>query len=159
MDKATLLAEVISQVKDLKKKATEASRGLLIPMDTDEVTIEPIGDALGIGSIYFKATVCCEHHPELFRDLKQAMDSLNLKITMAEVSMLENRLKNMFVISSMEEELVHDPSRWHALACAIRHELSSVVAKASASPDYSPNAILSSKKRRISSFDSSSVSS
>ncbi|KAI4372001.1 hypothetical protein MLD38_010289 [Melastoma candidum] len=159
MDKATLLAEVIGQIKDLKKKATEASGGLLIPMDADDVTVELIGNALGDGCIYFKATVCCEHHPELFRDLGLAVDSLNLKITRAEVSMLENRLKNVFVISSSMEELAHDQRKRHALARTIHEELSSVVAKASGSPDYSPNAILSSKKRRITSFDSSSASS
>lgn len=35
MDRAMLLAEVISQVKELKKKATQATEGLKIPMDSN----------------------------------------------------------------------------------------------------------------------------
>ncbi|KAK0579242.1 hypothetical protein LWI29_023296 [Acer saccharum] len=37
MDKAALLAEVINQVKELKKNAMETGKGYLIPMDADEV--------------------------------------------------------------------------------------------------------------------------
>lgn len=44
MDKATLLAKVISQVKELKKNAVEASNGFLTPMDPDEVKVEPYDD-------------------------------------------------------------------------------------------------------------------
>ncbi|KAG6387126.1 hypothetical protein SASPL_152311 [Salvia splendens] len=42
MDKATLLAEVVSQIKQLRATASQASEGLHIPMDTDEVKVEAI---------------------------------------------------------------------------------------------------------------------
>jgi hypothetical protein len=40
MDKATLLAEVIRQVKELKSNANQASNGYLIPIDGNEVKVE-----------------------------------------------------------------------------------------------------------------------
>ena len=56
MDKATLLAEVISQVKELKKNAAEVSKGFLIPKDADEVKVEPYNDHEGgEGSMSYSA--------------------------------------------------------------------------------------------------------
>ncbi|KAI4343017.1 hypothetical protein MLD38_027567 [Melastoma candidum] len=160
MDKATLLAEVISQVKELKKKAAEASRGLLIPTDSDEVvvSVEQCDDALGNRSVHFRATICCEHHPQLFTDLRRAVGSLQLKVTKTEVSTLENRLKNAFVFSSCGEELWRDVNAQRALAGSIHRALSSVSAKASDPPEYSPMSTVPSKKRRHSVYDSSSLS-
>lgn len=59
MDKATLLAEVINQVKVLKKNVMEASKVYLIPMD-DEVKVEPRSDAAVEGTFLFKASICCD---------------------------------------------------------------------------------------------------
>ncbi|KAI4304414.1 hypothetical protein MLD38_039928 [Melastoma candidum] len=165
MDKATLLAEVICEVKELKRKSAEATRGLLIPTDTDEVTVsvEPCEEALGNGCVHFKATICCEHHPQLFSDLVKGLEQATMRqkilFLKAEVSTLENRLKNAFVFGSCGEELRRDANAQRALAGAIHRALSSVAAKASAPPEYSPTTTVPSKKRRHSLFDSSSTSS
>ncbi|MED6195228.1 hypothetical protein PIB30_035925 [Stylosanthes scabra] len=55
MDKATLLGEVVKQVKELKKNAEEASQGFLIPMDFDEAEG---GEGDG-SSMCYRATLCC----------------------------------------------------------------------------------------------------
>ncbi|XP_061359780.1 transcription factor bHLH30-like [Gastrolobium bilobum] len=87
MDKATLLGEVISQIKELKKNAAEASKGFLIPMDTDEVKVEPCDDDEegGYGSMSYKASVCCDYRPELLSELRKTLDALQLQLALSSV--------------------------------------------------------------------------
>ncbi|GFY88969.1 basic helix-loop-helix (bHLH) DNA-binding superfamily protein [Actinidia rufa] len=66
MDKAALLAEVITHVKQLKKTATESSKGLTIPMDDDEVRVEPHNE--GDGTFSLAASLCCDYSPELIKE-------------------------------------------------------------------------------------------
>ncbi|KAI6703632.1 hypothetical protein NL676_012768 [Syzygium grande] len=159
MDKATLLAHVIEEVKELKKTALEASKGLLVPMDADEVKVEPLDDAAGNGTFSFKASICCEYRPELLSDLRQAINALRLKIVKAEISTLESRLRNDFIFSSGKEEFSYDSSvQRQLLASSIRQALCNVLAKTSISTEYSPRTTLPSKRRRVFSVDSSSSS-
>ncbi|XP_061362024.1 transcription factor bHLH106-like [Gastrolobium bilobum] len=79
MDKATLLAKVISRVKELKKNAAEASKGFLIPMDADEVKVEPSYD----GSMSYRASVCCDYRPELLSELTQTLEALQLQLALS----------------------------------------------------------------------------
>nr|WIE96139.1 basic helix-loop-helix transcription factor [Loropetalum chinense var. rubrum] len=158
MDKATLLAEVISQVKELKKNATEASKGLLIPTDSDEVRVEPHDDILGDGTFSFRAFLCCDYRPELLSDLRQALDALHLNTVKAEISTLGSRVKNVFIFTSSKEGNDSAEAR-QLLATSIHQALSSVLDKVSASPEYSPRTTLPNKRRRVSFFDSSSSSS
>lgn len=159
MDKATLLAHVIEEVKELKKTALEASKGLLVPMDADEVKVEPLDDAAGNGTFSFKASICCEYRPELLSDLRQAINALRLKIVKAEISTLESRLRNDFIFSSGKEEFSYDSSvQRQLLASSIRQALCNVLAKTSISTEYSPRTTLPSKRHRVSSVDSSSSS-
>ncbi|XP_058723445.1 putative transcription factor bHLH107 [Vicia villosa] len=106
MDKATLLAEVVRQVKELKKNANEESKGYLIPKDSNEVKVEiEQCESGGIdGSILYKASICCEYGPELLSDLKKTLDTLQLDLVRAEFN--------------------------------VHHALTSVLDKASASMDY-----------------------
>ncbi|RZC24907.1 Transcription factor bHLH30 isoform B [Glycine soja] len=126
MDKATLLAEVISQVKELKKNAAEVSKGFLIPKDADEVKVEPYNDHEGgEGSMSYSATICCDFRPEILSDLRQTLDSLPLHLVKAEISTLA------------------------ALASTVHQALCSVMEKASASLDFSPRTSHASKRRRL----------
>ncbi|XP_010277769.1 PREDICTED: transcription factor bHLH30-like [Nelumbo nucifera] len=159
MDKASLLAEVISHVKELKRNATEATKGSVIPMDNDELIVEPHGDGSEGGSVLITASLCCDYRPELLADIRQALDSLHLKTVRAEISTLGSRVKNVFVMTSYEEggvgkgngEVCH-------LVSSIKQALNSVLEKAS-SPEFSPGITLSNKRRRVSPFDHSSSSS
>ncbi|XP_022723958.1 transcription factor bHLH106-like [Durio zibethinus] len=160
MDKATLLGEVIRQVEELKKNATEASKGLLVPIDDDEVRVEPCDDDEANGTFSFKASICCEYRPDLLTDLRQALDALPIKMVKAEISTLGSRLKNDFVFTSCRSTThVDDAEAWRFLACSIHQALNSVLEKASTSPEYSPCSTFPTNKRRISYFDSSSSSS
>ncbi|KAF8007403.1 hypothetical protein BT93_K1418 [Corymbia citriodora subsp. variegata] len=159
MDKATLLAHVIEEVKELKKTAQEASKGLLMPLDADEVKVEPLDNAVGNGTFSFKASICCEYRPELLSDLRQAIHALRLKIVKAEISTLDSRLRNEFIFSSGKEEFSYDLSvQRQLLASSIRQALCNVLAKTSISTIYSPRTTFPSKRRRVSFLDSSSSS-
>lgn len=159
MNKASLLAEVITQVKELKKNAAEASKGLIIPMDVDEVKVEPSDDEAMDGSISLRASICCDYRPELLVDLRQALDSLDLKLEKAEVSTLENRLKCAFVFTSKSAGNTSDPKSIRVLENAIYEALNSVLDKNSGFPEYVLRTTYPSKRRRISSYGHSSSSS
>ncbi|TXG47560.1 hypothetical protein EZV62_026854 [Acer yangbiense] len=159
MDKAALLAEVINQVKELKKNAMETGKGYLIPMDADEVKVEPYNDESGDGTFLFEASLCCEYRPELMSDLRQALDALPLKMIKAEISTLGERLKNVFVFTSCNEGNIDNAEASQLLASAVHQALSSVLDKASPLPEYSPRTTLPNKRQRISFFESSSSSS
>ncbi|CAK7350429.1 unnamed protein product [Dovyalis caffra] len=160
MDKATLLAAVISQVKELKKNAIEACEGLLIPMDNDEVKVETYFDGTKDGTLHFKASICCEYRPELLSDLRQAIDALPLKMVNAEISTLGSRVKNEFVFTNnRNKNVVDDGEAMQLLANSIRHGLTTVLEKGSALPEYSPRTTLPNKRRRMTFFNSSTSSS
>lgn len=158
MDKATLLAEAIRQVKELKKNAAEASKGLLIPSDADEVKVEPYDNGIGNRTSSFKASICASNRSELLSDIRQALDALHLKMDGAEISTLGDRVKIVFVFSCYQEGNDETGTR-QILASSVHEALSSVLDKACALAEYSPRATLPSKRRRISYFDSSSSSS
>lgn len=162
MDKATLLAEVIRQVKELKKNAAEASKGLLIPMDADQVHVEPFDSsgATGDGAPAFKASICCGYRPELLSDIRQALDALPMKMVRTEISTLGDRLKILFVFTyCIEKNTSGNPDACRSLASSVQETLSSVLDRASALAEYSPRITLPGKRRRYSYFDSSSSSS
>ncbi|KAA8515123.1 hypothetical protein F0562_018302 [Nyssa sinensis] len=159
MDKATLLAEVISQVRQLKKGAMEASKGLLIPMDADEVRVEPHDNGTGDGNFSVMAYLCCEYRPKLFSDLRQAIGALHLNMVKAEVSALGGRVKNLFVFTSSKETNGGDAEGCKHLVSSVHQALSSILDKVSLSPEYSPRTTLPNKRCRVSLFDSSMSSS
>ncbi|XP_058749686.1 putative transcription factor bHLH107 [Vicia villosa] len=137
MDKATLLAEVIRQVKELKKNANEESKGYLIPKDINEVKveIEPCESGGVDGSILYKASICCDYGPELLSDLKQTIDTLQLDLVRAEMSTLGDRVKNEFVYTCCKVD-IYDVELCQVIASNVHHALTSVLDKASASMDY-----------------------
>ncbi|CAN0853412.1 Transcription factor bHLH51 [Linum grandiflorum] len=154
MDKATLLAEVINQVKMLKQNAMESSKGLLIPTDEDEVKVEPSSRNHGT-TRSFKASLCCEYRPELMSEIRQAIESLQLKLVDAEMSTLGSRVKSVFILSKYGGGDQED----HASTVDCIHQaLGSVLEKDYASVEYSPRTTIPNKKRRVSYFDSSSSS-
>nr|DAD21184.1 TPA_asm: hypothetical protein HUJ06_022647 [Nelumbo nucifera] len=158
MDKASLLAEVISHVKELKKNATEASKGSVIPMDVDEVRVEPHGDGCDGRSFLITASLCCDYRPELLADIRQVLDTFHLKTIRAEISTLGSRVKNVFVMTSHEEGITDNATEVCHLVSSIEQALKSVIQK-NTSPEFSPGIILPNKRRRVSPFESLSSSS
>ncbi|KAE8723007.1 Basic helix-loop-helix DNA-binding superfamily protein, putative isoform 2 [Hibiscus syriacus] len=156
MDKATLLGEVVAQVKQLKKNATEASKGFLVPMDDDEVRVDACDDE-AMGTYCFKASICCDYRPELLTDLRQALDALPVKMVKVEISTLGSRLRNDFVFTGCRTACAAEAREY--LARSIRQAMNSVLEKASISAEYSLYSAFPKKRQRLSYFDSSSSSS
>ncbi|XP_042477507.1 putative transcription factor bHLH107 [Macadamia integrifolia] len=167
-DKATLLAEVISNVKELKRNAIEASKGFVIPMDVDEVRVEAkyheddgSSSSSGHHPFCIQATLCCDYRPELLTDLRQTLEALHLKTMSAEISTLGCRVKNVLVLmtsSSIEGSTAENAEVRNFLATSVHQALRNVLDRASgASPELiSPPGIttLPNKRRRLSHIDS-----
>ncbi|KAM4100882.1 hypothetical protein ACB094_05G101400 [Castanea mollissima] len=161
MDKATLLAEVISQVKELKKTACEESQGFLIPMDDDEVKVEICDDGAEDGAVSYRASLCCDYRPQLLSDLRQAIDNLQLELVKSEISTLGSRVTNAFVYTCRKAGENTDMEQCRCIANRVHDALNSVLEKAAAAsalPEYSPRT-LPSKRRRTTCFDTSCSSS
>lgn len=155
MDKATLLAEVISQVKELKKDAAEASQGILIATDDDEVRVELCEDGAE-GAVSYRASICCDYRPQLLTDLGQAIDALQLEMQKAEISTLGNRVKNAFVYTCCKGE---NMEQCQSMASDVHQALISVLEKGSALPEYSPRTLPCKRRRTNTFFDNSTSSS
>lgn len=158
MDKAALLAEVINHVKELRKSATEATKGMLVPMDVDEVRVEQQTDA-GESSHIIRAFLCCDFKHELLNDLRQALEALPLKTVRAEIATFGNRMVNVFLITGCDEEKLEDNNEGgQFLVSSVRQALMSVLDKFYASEEFSSRNALSSKRRRVSLFSSANSS-
>ncbi|KAL5997911.1 hypothetical protein ACLOJK_008845 [Asimina triloba] len=155
MDKASLLAEVISHMKELKQHAREISNGCIIPTDFDEVRVESDVDAINKGSFAIKASLCCEDRPEILSDLKHTLQAFRLKIVRAEISTLGGRMKNVFLMKC-EGDATDIEGR--IFAGSVRQALKNVLDRV-ASQEFSLGTDSSNKRRRMSLFESSSSSS
>ncbi|KAL5054121.1 hypothetical protein RYX36_034803 [Vicia faba] len=151
MDKATLLAKVISQVKELKKNAMEASKGFLIPMETDEVKVEPYDTKLGYGCMSYMATICCDYQPEILSDLKTTLDALQLQLVKSEMSTLERRMKNVFVFTCCkgDNSNIVNVEACQSIASVVHKALGSVLEKASTSMEFALRTSYPNKRRRM----------
>ncbi|XP_059663235.1 transcription factor bHLH30-like [Cornus florida] len=158
MDKASLLAEAINRLKELRKNAAEATKGVLIPMDIDEVRVEQEDGSDG-SSFSIRASLCCDYRHEILSDLKQALDALHLKTVRAEISTLGSRMINVFVINCCKEENIKDTEECQLLATSVRQAMRSVLDKFYASQEFSSRTSLSNKRRRASFLNSSGSSS
>ena len=150
-----MLAEVISHVKKLKSNATEISKGLSIPSDADEVRVEVDADGANAGIFSIKASLSCEDRPDLLADLRQTLQSLQLKTVRAEICTLGGRIKNVFAMTceGNPTDMEH-----RVFTTNVQQALKSVLDRAT-STEYVPRAAFASKRRRISPFESSCSSS
>ncbi|KAK9052161.1 hypothetical protein SSX86_028789 [Deinandra increscens subsp. villosa] len=173
MDKASLLAEVISNLKELRKTATKASNGLVIPMDIDQVKVEPHNLNVNIdessssssssphNNFYITASLCCEYTHQVLSDLKEALDGLNLKTTIirTEIATLGSRIMmNLnFLLTKDIDQMVNIKD----VVTCVDEALKSVLDKFYASQDLQSeaNSLLSNKRRRLSFFTPSNSSS
>lgn len=160
MDKAALLAKVISQLKELRASAAEATKEIIVPMDNDEVRVEQqVGEFEG-ASYSIKASLSCEYKQELLSDLRQALDNLSLKTVRAEIATLGSRMVSVFVITENEGNVeFEDTERREFLASSVHQALRSVLDKFYASEELSSRNTLSRKRQRVSYLNSSSSSS
>ncbi|CAH8363813.1 unnamed protein product [Eruca vesicaria subsp. sativa] len=109
-DKASLLAEVIQHVKELKRETSVISETNLVPTESDELTVafteeEDMGDCRFV----IKASLCCEDRSDLLPDMIKTLKAMRLKTLKAEITTVGGRVKNVLFVtgdeSSGEDEM------------------------------------------------------
>ncbi|KAK9713117.1 hypothetical protein RND81_06G004000 [Saponaria officinalis] len=101
-DKASVLKEVVRQVKELKKATSQLTSdqnnvdvdgcmSRLLPGDIDEVKLRRSEN----DNTTLIATLCCEERPELIMDLTRALNSVKGKVVKAEMSTIGGRTKTV----------------------------------------------------------------
>ncbi|XP_051135399.1 transcription factor bHLH30-like isoform X2 [Andrographis paniculata] len=151
MDKAALLAEVVSQVKRLKMAAAQASEGLHIPTDSDAVEVAVVENNVGDGNgeVLLEARLCCEYRPELLADIRRAMDGLPARVLKCEISSLGGRMKTVFLVACDGSAAARE-----CAAGSVRQVFGDVLDKVSASAEYD-RLVFPRKRQRLSlPFDS-----
>lgn len=145
-DKASLLAEVIDQVKMLKRQVTEIYEYGPMPTDHDELSVER-DPASGDGKLVIKASLCCDDRPELLTDLRHALETLRLRTLKAEISTLGGRIKNVFIMTMKEDTTEQDQDI--SVKC-VQEALREVMERA-AGGELSPGS--SNKRQRLAPLD------
>ncbi|PSS05655.1 Transcription factor bHLH30 like [Actinidia chinensis var. chinensis] len=159
MDKASLLAEVLDRLKELRRNAAEATKGILVPLDIDEVIVEQQDGGSDGDSCAIRASLCCDYKHEILSDLRQALDALHLKTVRAEIATFEGRMIYVFVITCCKDRNMEYNERCQLLASSIRHTMRTVLDKFYASEEISSRSTFSNKRRRVPFFQSSNSSS
>lgn len=112
-DKASLLAEVVQHVKELRERfadvfgqddgdgccsnssSNSGSDPLwLLPSETDEVKLSYCDGEVGM----VKAVLCCDDRPGLNRDLNQAIRSVRARAVKAEMATVGGRTKSVLLM-------------------------------------------------------------
>ncbi|XP_062183094.1 transcription factor bHLH30-like [Phragmites australis] len=131
MDKSALLARVVDQVKALRRKASEATQGMPLPPETNEVTIEcytggDSGGAVGTDKIlYIKASISCDDRPDLIAGLIQAFHGLRLRTVRADMTSLGGRVQHVFILCK-EQGWGSEGASIRSLKEAVRQALAKV---------------------------------
>ncbi|OIW02542.1 hypothetical protein TanjilG_12856 [Lupinus angustifolius] len=115
-DKASLLAEVVQHVKQLRKQADDVAHGdsycsgnsepCSVSSPAEDVEPWPFPGVFDEATVSYcdgepnrmKVTLCCEDRPGLNQDLIQAIRSVRAKAVHAEMTTIGGRTKNVVVI-------------------------------------------------------------
>ncbi|KAH7835657.1 hypothetical protein Vadar_028459 [Vaccinium darrowii] len=100
-DKASLLAEVIQHVKELKRQTSLIAETSPVPTESDELTVDTSDED---GRFVIKASLCCEDRSDLLPDLIKTLKALRLRTLKAEITTLGGRVRNVLFITGEEEE-------------------------------------------------------
>ncbi|KAK4741499.1 hypothetical protein SAY87_025087 [Trapa incisa] len=100
-DKASLLAEVIQHVKELKRRTSLIAEANLIPTEMDELMVDDASDEVH-GKFVVRASMCCEDRPDLLIELSKTLKAMRLRTLKAEIMTLGGRVKNILFIAGEE---------------------------------------------------------
>lgn len=98
-DKASLLAEVIQHVKELKRQTSLIAETNQIPTEMDELMVDASDED---GKFVVRASMCCEDRPDLLPELNKTLKEMRLRILKAEIMTLGGRVKNVLFITGEE---------------------------------------------------------
>ncbi|MFS7959715.1 hypothetical protein Hanom_Chr08g00694331 [Helianthus anomalus] len=100
-DKASLLAEVIQHVKELKCQTSIIAEQIPVPSEIDDLTIDNTSDEEG--RIVIRASLCCEDRSDLLQDLIKTLKMLRLRTLKAEITTLGRRVKNVLFVTGEDQ--------------------------------------------------------
>jgi hypothetical protein len=161
-DKASLLAEVLDHVKELKRQtsammvaaaAVSKDDEQLLPTEADELAVHAaVG---GDGRILVRASLCCEDRPDLIPGIVRALAALRMRAHRAEISTLGGRVRSVLLITADEgaggdgndedqPNALHDDERAashrrHECIASVQDALRGVMERRTASSDTSPS--------------------
>ncbi|XP_076907976.1 transcription factor bHLH30-like [Bidens hawaiensis] len=96
-DKASLLAEVIQHVKELKRQTSIIAEQSPVPTEINELTVDHASD--NDGKLVIRASLCCEDRSDLLPDIIKTLKALKLRTLKAEITTLGGRVKNVLFIT------------------------------------------------------------
>ncbi|CAN6204428.1 unnamed protein product [Urochloa humidicola] len=125
-DKASLLAEVLDHVKELKRQTSAkmvaaaaavaggdddnegAASGpaQMLPTEADELAVDAAADRAG--RLVVRASLCCEDRPDLIPDIVRALAALRMRARRAEITTLGGRVRSVLLITADDERAEHD---------------------------------------------------
>ncbi|GJM94707.1 hypothetical protein PR202_ga11379 [Eleusine coracana subsp. coracana] len=98
MDKATLLASTIDQLKGLKRRTSEATlQPIPIPSESNCITVDCHTGA-DEQSIYIQVSISCDDRPGLLADIAAAVRGLRLRAVRADMASLGGRTRCSFLL-------------------------------------------------------------
>ncbi|GFP96631.1 transcription factor bhlh30 [Phtheirospermum japonicum] len=103
-DKASLLAEVIQHVKELKRQTSLIEETSPVPTETDELTVDNYASTDEDGKWVIRASICCEDRPDLLPELIKTLKAMRLRTLKAEITTLGGRVKNVLVHHCGDED-------------------------------------------------------
>ncbi|XP_057510112.1 transcription factor bHLH30-like [Actinidia eriantha] len=138
-DKASLLAEVIQHVKELKRQTSLIAETSSVPTESDELTVDVSDDENG--KFVIRASLCCEDRADLLPDLIKTLKALRLKALKAEITTLGGRVRNVLFITGEEEEdeEQHQQQQQQYCISSIQEALKAVMEKTNGDESSSGN--------------------
>ena len=113
-DKATLLAEVIVELKRLKRKLSDVyhcdADKLSMPTENNELNVEKDQSSTK-DRLILRVSLCCDDRPDLMREIKCSLDTLELQTLKVYISTLGGRIKNVFILVLKEHEKFKNPHK------------------------------------------------
>ncbi|XP_016451322.2 transcription factor bHLH30-like [Nicotiana tabacum] len=130
-DKASLLAEVIQHVKELKRETSQITDTNPVPTEMDELTVDNYSSDEE-GNFVIKASLCCEDRSDLLPDLIKTLKSLKLRTLKAEITTLGGRVKNVLFVThgDQEDHNTNDDQLQYSIS-SIQEALKAVIEKSS----------------------------
>ncbi|CAM8879701.1 unnamed protein product [Rhodiola kirilowii] len=102
-DKASLLAEVLQRVKDLKQQTSSLSEFKTVPTEFDELTFETCNTQ--DDQLVIKVSLCCEDRSDILQDLIKTFQALNLRAMKSDITTISGRLKYVAFILGDSSDL------------------------------------------------------
>ncbi|KAJ8562580.1 hypothetical protein K7X08_031032 [Anisodus acutangulus] len=162
-DKASLLAEAVRSVRELKKTTSELGattmsdddndnyddhttlmKKFMFPSESDELNISYCNNSMDSdGTLIVKASICCEDRPEIMMELRNALSTVQGKVVRAEMSTVGGRIKCLLWLQMLENGCKE------GLLVQLRSALKVVMDKATFGPQNMGQDLLGNKRPRL----------